>query len=332
MPTISVIIPAYNVEKHLERCLDSVCGQSYRDIEIIIVDDGSIDRTAEICDRYASADSRIRVVHKENEGVAAARNTALDMASGDMIAFADADDYYEADMLKKLNESMNTHDADMVVCGYYEEFPDRIDEHGTGRGTIVYDKIEAYKDYFRMGGHIGSGCWNKLIKNTVIKGLRLKKYRMAEDVEWICRVIDNCEKIVCLDYAGYHYVHREDSATWQGFGDANIDILRASDEMVEQMKLNHPELLEHMYAFQAAWYSAQIQVMYKHWDKKRYTCEEEYIKRGLKLNMKEYRFNPYIVRADRIYICSYMLGCYKPVKKLYDILSTLKNGIGSHSG
>lgn len=332
MELISVIVPAYNVEKYLARCLDSILAQTYRDFEIIVIDDGSSDRTSGICDEYASADSRIRVVHKENEGVAAARNTALDLAEGKELAFADADDCYEPDMLYKLHEAMAVHNADMAVCGYYEEFPDRVEEHGTGGGISVFDRSGAYKDYFRMDGRIGSGCWNKLIKTAAVRNLRFKKYRMGEDVEWICRVLDNCNIIVCTDHAGYHYIHRETSATRIGFSDANLDILKASDDMLDHIRKNHPELIAHVYAFHAAWYSAQIQVLHWAGNFDGHEDEKAYIRSGLRANMKEYRSDPYIPMTDKIYIYSYMLGLYRPVKKAHDILSALRKKMKGKRG
>lgn len=319
MNLISVIIPAYNVEAYLARCLDSVCGQSYKNLEIIVVDDGSVDKTPSICDEYAKQDSRIRVIHKKNAGVSAARNDALDMASGDMIAFADADDYYEPDMLKNLYEDMVRYDADMVSCGYFEEYPDRVDEYGTGLRTAVYDKKEAYEDYFRMGGRIGSGCWNKLIRRAAVKNIRFKNYRMGEDVEWLSRIIDNCNKIVCVDYGGYHYIHRDGSATRRGFSDANLDILYVADEMIDYIRRNHPELIKHAYAFHAAWYSAQIQVLHWQDDSGKFIEEKKFIMNKLKQNIKKYRNNPYITKVDKLFIYSYMLGWYKPAKKLYDL-------------
>ena len=134
MDLISVIIPAYNAQVHLKRCLDSVCGQSYKDIEVVLVDDGSTDSTLQICEEYAKQDSRIRVFHKENGGVAAARNLALDRAEGAMIAFSDADDYYEPMMLERLHDAMLKHDADMVCCGYLEEYDDKVIEYINDNG------------------------------------------------------------------------------------------------------------------------------------------------------------------------------------------------------
>lgn len=324
MSLVSVIIPAYNVEKYLARCLDSVCGQSYRDIEIIVVDDGSADRTPQICDDFADRDNRIKVIHKKNAGVASARNDALDIASGDMIAFADADDYYETDMIGELYNAMAEYGADMVSCGYYEEYPDRVDRHGAEGGISVYDKTGAYEDYFRMGGRLGSGCWNKLIRADAIGDLRFRKFKLGEDVEFICHVLDRCSRIVCIDYAGYHYVHRKDSATREEFGPTNLEILRISDEMLEFIRSVHPELMQQMYAFHAAWYSAQIQVMHWYKDTSKYADEKRFIRNRIRSNLKEYKRNPYIVRADRLFIYSFMLGCYRPVKKLYDTISSIK--------
>lgn len=324
MCLISVIIPAYNVDKYLGRCLDSIRCQSYKDIEIIVIDDGSTDGTAKICDDYAGKDNRIKVVHKKNEGVAEARNDALDLAGGSMIAFSDADDHYEPDMIKMLYDAMISHDADMAACGYYEEYPDHIDEHGTGKGVVVYDRKSAYEDYLKMGGRIGSGLWNKLIRAKVLEDLRFKPYRMGEDVELLCRTVNNCDKVVCIDYAGYHYIHREGSATRLRFSSTNLDIIHVSDEIVEYTKISQPELLKQAYAFHAAWVSAQIQVMHWHKDTRGFAQEKKYIRETIVENRPGYRDNPYIAKADRLFIAGYMWGCYRPLKRLYDIMHTVR--------
>ncbi len=325
---VSVIIPAYNVEDYLARCLDSVCRQSYKNLEIIIIDDGSVDKTPEICDEYARRDSRIRVLHKKNAGVAAARNDALDMASGDMIAFADADDYYEPDMIERLYAAITGYDADMAVCGYYEEYYDRVDEYGAGRGNVVYNKTEAYKDYFKMGGRIGSGCWNKLFKLKAIGDIRYKKYRLGEDVEMLCRVIDNCDRIACIDYLGYHYIHRLDSATRKEFGEDNINMLHVADEMLEYIRIRHPELIKPVYAFHAAWHVAQIQVLFWDSNKGKYLKEKELIKKSIRNNMTGYSENPYLPIADMLFLKSFLYGFYRPVQAAYDFLARLKRKAG----
>ncbi len=321
---ISVIIPAYNVEDHIKRCLDSVCAQTFKDIELIVVDDGSSDATPEICDSYAEGDKRVKVIHKENEGVAKARNTALDAASGDMIAFADADDYYEPDMLMKLSEAMAEYGADMACCGYIEEYSDRSCEYGTSLPDEVFDKTGAYEDYLTMGGRMGSGCWNKLIRAEVLSEIRYKPYVMGEDVEMLCRTLDKCDKVVCIGYPGYHYIHRSDSATRAEFGPDNVNMIRVADEMLDFIKRKHPDMTLRMYAYHAAWTSAQIQAMYWSRSTGRFKNEKLFIKDSVRANMAGYENNPYIAARDRILIKSFLYGFFRPVRALYDTMSGLK--------
>ena len=321
---ISVIIPAYNVEAYLARCLDSVCGQSYKDLEIIIIDDGSVDKTPEICDEYARRDGRIRVLHKKNAGVSAARNDALDLTSGDMIAFADADDYFEPDMIERLYAAITGYDADMAVCGYYEEYNDRVEERGR-TDTVVFGNHEAYEDYFKMGGCIGSGCWNKLIRAAALKDIRYKAYAMGEDVEFLCRVLDNCDKVVCIGYRGYHYIHREDSATQTGFRPQNMDIIHVVDEMAEYIGINHPELIKQLYGFHAAWYVATLQVMKRSGSMNKHKREQMALRRGILDNMKNYSNNPYVYKVDKVLLKSFLLHIFVPVQSMYEVLSGLKH-------
>lgn len=321
---ISVIIPAYNVDKYLGRCLDSVLGQTYDNLEVLLVDDGSTDSTEEICDRYAGKDPRIHVIHKENAGVSAARNDALNMACGELIAFADADDHYEPDMLECLYNKMTEYDADMAVCGYYEEYPDRIVERGTGLGDVLYNRHQAYEDYFKMGGRIGSGCWNKLIKAEAIKGIRYKKYSMGEDVELLSRVIDRCDRIICTDHPGYHYIHREDSATQSSFRPANMDIIYVCEEMEEYVRNKHPELIMQFYGFHAAWHVATLQVLKKSNEFSKHNEEKQKLKNNIKESMKYYRNNKYVYWVDRILMRSYLCGLFVPAQQMYEILMKIR--------
>ena len=123
-PLISVIIPVYNVEKYLRRCLDSVVAQTYRNLEIICVDDGSVDESGKICDQYAVRDARIKVIHQENQGLSAARNRGLDAAEGAYIAFVDSDDYILEDMYKKMLDKLLDYNVDLCVCQWQYEFSD----------------------------------------------------------------------------------------------------------------------------------------------------------------------------------------------------------------
>ncbi|MCR5421183.1 MAG: glycosyltransferase [Lachnospiraceae bacterium] len=324
---ISIVIPAYNVEEYIERCIKSVCDQSYGNIEAVIVDDGSDDTTLRICEGIAAKDSRIRVISKENKGVSSARNRALDEIRGDMIAFVDADDYMEPDCIKQLYEAMKETEADLVCCAYYEEYPDHTRIMGVNGRQTVYDNYEAYEDYFRMGGRIGTGCWNKLFRADILKDIRYKDYDLGEDVEMLCRALEKCNKVVCIDYLGYHYIHRNDSATQIKFRRKNLDILDVVDEMTEYVKERHPELIKQMYAFKAAWQVATIQVLYKTGNVRAYKTESDHIKRNIQRSLSGYRQNSYLSTKDRIILFSFILGVYFPVQKILDFLSYSKRAL-----
>ena len=118
---VSIVIPIYKAEKYLRTCIDSVLGQTYKDLEVILVDDASPDRCGEICEEYAKKDSRVRVIHKENEGVSKARNAGLAIATGDFVQFVDSDDYLAEDMTQKLVEQMEQQKVDLVLCGFFEK-------------------------------------------------------------------------------------------------------------------------------------------------------------------------------------------------------------------
>ena len=127
MKKISIIVPIYNIEKYLPRCLDSILAQTYKNLEVILVDDGSVDNSGMIADKYARNDQRINVIHQVNKGVSAARNAGLDLATGDYIGFVDGDDYIEKDMYERLLFNAIKYKADISHCGYQMVFPNRVD-------------------------------------------------------------------------------------------------------------------------------------------------------------------------------------------------------------
>ena len=154
---ISVIIPVYNVEKYLRRCIDSVINQTYKNLEIIIVDDGSTDNSSNICDEYTNKDSRVKVVHKENGGLSSARNVGIELAKGDLIAFVDSDDYIELEMYEKLKENMDKYDSDIAICQYYNSFKYSIKR----QIGVEEEKIYEGKDMFFHMDEIKAIAWNK---------------------------------------------------------------------------------------------------------------------------------------------------------------------------
>ena len=145
---ISVIIPVYNVEKYLQRCVDSILNQTYRDLELVLVDDGSLDNSGLMCDAYAAQDPRVRVIHKENGGVSSARNAGLDAAKGDYITFVDSDDYIDACMYEKMMAKAEMHNCDVVMCDCVKEFGDRSVVYSHEIRAGFYDAVQLRKEYY----------------------------------------------------------------------------------------------------------------------------------------------------------------------------------------
>lgn len=214
---ISVIIPVYKVEKYLSKCLESVINQTYKNLEIILVDDGSPDKSGEICDKYASRDERIKVIHKENGGVARARNTGLDAASGDYIGFVDSDDWIEPDMYELLINNATKYDADISMCGetVYEE--GKIISASSGEELLELSCIEA-KKITVVGGTMGY-IWNKIYKQSIIGDIRFDpQYGCSEDLMFVYQLVENTDKLVIDNHAKYNYFRNEGGITKGEFG------------------------------------------------------------------------------------------------------------------
>ncbi|MBR3490122.1 MAG: glycosyltransferase [Bacilli bacterium] len=211
---ISVIVPIYNVSGCVEKCIDSIIVQTYSDLEIILIDDGSTDGSGEICDRYEMLDSRIIVVHKDNGGLSSARNTGLSVATGDFISFVDSDDYLENSMLEELKKNMEEFDSDISICNFY--FVDKMGKKKNFRfsknnfvsfGKDKFVNIQNQYDYLTVYS------WNKLYKKMVFSNIRYPEGRIYEDSYALCDILNNAYSVSYILKPLYNYVKREDSIT-----------------------------------------------------------------------------------------------------------------------
>ena len=208
---ISVIIPIYNVERYLDKCIRSVVNQTYKNIEIILVDDGSPDQCGTICDNWAEKDERIRVIHKTNGGLSDARNAGLDAATGSYIGFVDGDDYIHPEMYQRLYEKMEEYSADLAICGF-----DRVDVHSD---NIIKNENLRCKDLINKKDAIMNICrkclfvvvWNKLYKRELFNNLRFKYGKISEDNFIMHEVYHKCEQIVSVSENLYYYVQTPNS-------------------------------------------------------------------------------------------------------------------------
>ena len=216
MDKISVIIPVYKVENYLERCVRSVCNQTYPELEILLIDDGSPDRSGEICDVLAGQDARIRVIHKSNGGLSDARNAGIDASTGDWLAFVDSDDWLDPRMLEILKIQAEKYGAEIAECSYRNLYKEMVKEETSCSGNVIVatpvEAIEGNLDW----KNFKPVAWNKLYKRELFAGLRYAEGKRYEDQFLLHGLLARCKTIACLGYPGYRYVQRGGSIMAQG--------------------------------------------------------------------------------------------------------------------
>lgn len=234
-PKISVIVPVYKAEKYLHKCVDSLLAQTFTDFEILLIDDGSPDKSGEICDEYALKDNRIRVFHKENGGVSSARQCGLDNARGEYIIHADPDDWVEANMLEELYAKAKEEDADMVICDYWIE-----SDYGSICKTQSITEHDNYSIIVSLLGHkIHGSCWNKLVRKSCFENVKFPyKLDYCEDLYINLLIVSNELEICYLNKAFYHYNYLTSEASITR--SSKRALLSLSEEFIRRVKFFLP--------------------------------------------------------------------------------------------
>jgi len=242
---ISIIVPIYKVEQYLERCITSITAQTYKDVEIILVDDGSPDNCGKICDTYAKADKRIKVIHKSNGGLSDARNVGIDNSTGEYIIFIDSDDWIDIDMVQVLYNVIKKYDADIAECSYRNHYPEFIKEETSCNGeVIIADPIFALECMLDWK-YYKTNAWNKLYKRSVIGDIRYPKGRIHEDEFTTYKYFYRAKKLVYVDVSKYNYDRsRVDSITGEKFREDNLDACWAFRERLDFFEKNNLKMLE----------------------------------------------------------------------------------------
>ena len=226
-PLISIIIPVYKVEKYIGKCVESVRAQTYQNIEIILVDDGSPDNCGSICDDYARIDDRIVVVHKENGGLSDARNTGIDIAKGEFIGFVDSDDYIEKDMYEYLARLVVEHHADLATCGMYECYEDQAPIVQKADYIEVVDRVGAVRR--ALESQITMYAVDKLFSKKLFEKVRFKQGKIYEDAFIIIDLLEQVDKAVLSNEQKYYYIKRRGSISNLSFNERTNDIVEAHD-------------------------------------------------------------------------------------------------------
>lgn len=239
-PLVSIIVPVFGVEKYLNRCVESIVNQTYKNLEIILVDDGSPDNCPKMCDEWAKKDERIKVIHKENNGLAEARNSGLKVFSGDYVMFIDSDDYIDNDMVEFLLKLLLNNNADVSRCGFYYNYEAENEEStpplDNSLRVLEYD--ERMIDLL-SGTHVSGVAWNKLFKAEIVKSHRFKKTDgCSEDIMFNFRAYQDIKTGAFCDEPKYHYVIRENSITSSNFGKGAFSIITAKENILKELTGN----------------------------------------------------------------------------------------------
>lgn len=223
---ISVIVPVYNVESYLEKCINSILKNTYKNLEIVLVDDGSTDNSGAMCDDLAMKDNRIVVIHKENGGLSSARNAGLEMAKGEYISFIDSDDYISVDMYEKMLLRGREEDADIIQCGVY-----RVNEYGNLSTTFRIgdwsSRGEKILEKFYVDQMIPVMVCNKLFRQSLIRNIRFVEGRNNEDNMFMADVLPNVKSMVSVSDQMYYYLIRTNSITGCRFTEKKFDSIYA---------------------------------------------------------------------------------------------------------
>ena len=227
MVKVSVIVPVYNVEKYLTECIDSIVKQTFEDLEIILVDDGSTDTSGNLCDDWAKRDPRIKVLHKKNGGLSSARNAGLDVAKGQYISFVDSDDKIDKNFIKFLFNDIKDTNSDIACCNYYSfDLNGRFKQGKSFQKRIVLTSIEG-KEKLLMENYYKCYAWNKLYKYELFNNIRYPVGKLFEDIDTTYELFNKSNQISYRSTPLYYYRQRDNSITASSFTNKTYDLWNA---------------------------------------------------------------------------------------------------------
>lgn len=288
MPTISVIVPVYKVEKYLAQCIKSIQEQTFNDIEIILVDDGSPDSCGDICDFYTTKDPRIRVVHQENQGLSCARNVGIKVSTGEFVCFVDSDDYIAPDYCEVLYQMLLETDCDYSVCGVCrfdenkEPKPQQNDLQGRYSNLVFLEMQLSKKSEF--------GVWNKLYRRGVVEKISFFPKKIHEDVIWSADLADNFTNgVVCSNRQLYYYRQNNNGIVKQGAKKCSPDRIFAGEYLADVLKKKGSEYYDMAlkYVIEYPWMFIDSIYVHKEWKENREFLNE--MQRYLRENIQEYK-------------------------------------------
>lgn len=241
-PLITIIVPVYNVEGYLKKCIESILAQTYKNLQIILVDDGSTDNSGYICEDYAQKDKRISVIHKINGGLSSARNAGIDKAEGEFISCIDSDDYVVADFILTLYQHAMNNDADMVVGNFFYYYENEFKKsHGNGEILKICNTKEAI-ELIGTGKNFTGSAWGKLYKKELLANIRYPEGKLCEDQFVIYKLILLCQTVVFDSAALYGYTIRPGSIMSSSITERMLDVIDAAKQNSSIILEKFPQL------------------------------------------------------------------------------------------
>ncbi len=317
-PEISVIVPIYNVEKYLDKCVRSIQRQTFSDIEIILVDDGSTDRCGVMCDIYEKEDDRIHVIHKENGGLSAARNAGIKAARGKYIGFVDSDDYIAPDMYEILLRLIVFEDVDIAICGTYdcyansEYISDKVKLSDDIEPYYIVDSYQAIQLVLESNVISVSAC-SKLYKTEVFANIQFPVGKVAEDAHIMIHLMDHAKKIAITEVKKYYYIHHEGTITTKMYHPQILNMIEAWGNNLVFIQRKYPALIlqaESRYYWSIFYVLDRMMVSIDNSDPKK---KRELIKE-IRFNIKKILNNPFFQKSRKIAAILLMIH-----EKLYKI-------------
>lgn len=297
MVKVSVIVPCYNVEDYIDKCLLSLCNQSLKDIEIIAIDDGSKDKTGSILDDYAKKYSNLKVIHKVNGGVSAARNDALKIASGEYIGFLDSDDWVNVHMFKKMYEHAKSNDFDIVACDTVAIYPKKE--------MVIHSNIVDNQEVSKLLVDAYAVIWNKIYKRELLEGLTFNtKMSFCEDVLFLYEVYSRVNKVGAVNEVLHFYLQRDGSLTYT-YNEKLYQLIDSMDHIVSYYKDNNildKYYDEIEYTYVRYLYATFIKRLAKTKNKVEFKKGVNYVLGKVKESFPNYRSNKYLTGKKGVYL------------------------------
>ena len=313
---ISVIVPVYNIEKYVGKAIETIIGQTYRDLEIILVDDGSTDKSGEICEHYAGKDDRIVVVHQENGGLSKARNTGTRIAKGDAIAYIDGDDYIHPCYFEILAKNLTEHNADISVCGMQvvseNEYEELTHSKDVENAAVEISAEEALEGMLSQKRFSLSSC-AKLYKRKIAQSHYFPEQELFEDYYTVYRFFTEADAVTYTDAGLYYYLKRAGSITKKKYSHQMMDYIKHGEQVIEHVKQSGQQLMDAAIS-RLVW--ACFYIVTHIDDSSKYREDEEYCWNYIKKYRTKVIRDNSAVKKEKM-LCALSMFGKKPLKLVY---------------